>query len=176
MPSSEAGACLRRRREIVANWFAAGYTSEKMLDAGKQIIDATMAAFPKSTTLLSRWRVTATPGATGNLDPDADYVARNAVLAARATWPGRLIVQKNNLATFNPPAPGTDTVFQLLWDSRPDIGGQMLWNCFSDTSYRMNNGVAHSPATILHKSVRCRQGLRDELHRDLSDRCSQSPG
>ena len=30
----------------VANWLAVGYTSEKMLDAGKQIIDATMAAFP----------------------------------------------------------------------------------------------------------------------------------
>ena len=29
----------------------------------------------------------------------------------------------------------------------------MLWNCFNDTSYRMNNGVADSPATILHKSV-----------------------
>src|SRR5207237_955451 len=30
----------------VQNWLAAGYTSEKLLDAGKQIIDATMAAFP----------------------------------------------------------------------------------------------------------------------------------
>ena len=136
----------------VANWLAVGYTSEKMLDAGKQIIDATMAAFPSQQVTMAV-AGNGHAGDTGNLDPDADYVARNAVLAARATWPGRLIVQKNNLATFNPPAPGTDTVFQLLWDSRPDIAGQMLWNCFNDTSYRMNNGVADSPATILHKSV-----------------------
>jgi hypothetical protein len=136
----------------VADWFAAGYTSEKMLDAGKQIIDATMAAFPNQQLTLAV-AGNGHAGATGNLDPDTDYVARNAVLAARATWPGRLIVQKNNLATFNPPAPGTDTVFQLLWDSRPDIGGQMLWNCSGDTSYRNNAGVPEEAAVILHKSV-----------------------
>jgi hypothetical protein len=30
----------------IARWLALGYTSEKMLDAGRTIIDATMAAFP----------------------------------------------------------------------------------------------------------------------------------
>jgi hypothetical protein len=130
----------------VTNWLALGYTSEKMLDAGKQIIDATMAAFPKQ-------YVTLAAGGSGHLDPDESYVARTAVLAARATWPGRLIVQKNNLATFNPPAPGTDTVYQLLWDSRPDIGGQMLDACYGDTTYRNNAGVAADPAVILHNSV-----------------------
>ncbi len=136
----------------VANWFALGYTSEKMLDAGKQIIDATMAAFPQQYVTLAV-AGNGHAGAAGNLDPDASYVARNAVLAARATWPDRLIVQKNSLATFNPPAPGTGTVFQLLWDSRPDIGGQMLDNCYGDSTYRNNGGVADDPAAILHKSV-----------------------
>ena len=32
--------------DLVARWLSLGYTSEKMLDAGKQIIDATMVAFP----------------------------------------------------------------------------------------------------------------------------------
>jgi hypothetical protein len=64
-----------------------------------------------------------------------------------------LIVQKNSLATFNPPAPGTNTVYELLWDSRPDIAGQMLFNCYSDTTYRNNDGVPDDPADILHKSV-----------------------
>ena len=127
-------------------WHAVGYTTDKLLDAGKQIIDTTMAAFPKQ-------YVTLAIAGNGGLDPDPHYAARNAILAARATWPGRLIVQKNNLAAFNPPAPGTDSVFEPLWDSRPDIGGQMLWNCSNDTSYRMNSGVADAPATILHKSV-----------------------
>lgn len=130
----------------ISAWEALGYTSEKMLDAGKQIIDAAMAAFPNQ-------YLTLAVGGNGNLDPDVNYVARNAVLSARASWPGRLIVQKNSLATFNPPAPGTGTVYQLLWDSRADIGGQMLFNCFSDPSYRMNNGVADDPAYILHESV-----------------------
>jgi Beta-galactosidase len=130
----------------IAAWQALGYTSEKLLDAGKQIIDAAMVAFPNQ-------YLTLAVAGNGNLDPDVNYVARNAVLTARASWPGRLIVQKNSLATFNAPAPGTGTVYQLLWDSRPDIGGQMLFNCFSDTSYRMNNGVAGDPADILHESV-----------------------
>lgn len=130
----------------VAAWNAAGYTTEKLLDAGKQLIDATMTAFP------NQYSTIAVAG-NGNLDPDSHYVPRNAILTARASWPDRLIVQKNNLATFNPPAPGTGTVFELLWDSRPFVGGQMLFNCFSDKSYRMNNGVAGDPAAILHKSV-----------------------
>ncbi|MBA3608992.1 MAG: beta-galactosidase [Chthoniobacterales bacterium] len=130
----------------IAAWQAVGYTTEKLLDAGRQIIDASMSAFPNQ-------YVTLAVAGNGNLDPDVNYAARNAVLAARATWPGRLIVQKNSLATYNPPAPGTGTVFQLLWDSRPDIGGQMLDACFGDTTYRNNAGVADDPGVILHKSV-----------------------
>jgi hypothetical protein len=57
-----------------------------MLDAGATIIDATMAAFPNQ-------YVTLAVGANGhtgqgpNLDPDANYVARNAVLNARHHGP-----------------------------------------------------------------------------------------
>jgi len=132
--------------EEVQEWLALDYTSQKLIDTGKEIIDATLTAFPNQL-------VTLAVAGNGDLDPDTNYVARNAVLAARVTWPGRLIVQKNNLATFNPPPPGTGTVFELLWDSRPDVGGQMLFNCFSDTSYRVNNGVAGAPAAILHQSI-----------------------
>src|SRR5919201_1586708 len=86
----------------VTHWLAAGYTTQKLLDAGKQIIGTTMLAFPHQ-------YVTMAVGGNGHVDPDDNYVARNAVLAARASWPGRLIVQKNSLATYIPPAPGTDT-------------------------------------------------------------------
>ena len=132
--------------EDVPAWLAVGYTSDKLLNAGKEIIETTMNAFPNQL-------LTMAVAGDGPLDPDPDYVPRNAVLWARATWPGRLIVQKNNLATFNPPAPGLNTVFELLWDSRPDVAGQMLWNCSSDPTYRMNSGLAGDPATILHQSV-----------------------
>jgi Beta-galactosidase/FG-GAP-like repeat len=131
----------------VAAWFAAGYTSARMLDAGRQIIDATMAAFPSQ-------YVTLAVGSNGpTLDPDPSYVARNAVLNARAAWPSRLIVQKNSLATFIPAAPGTGTRWDLLWNSRPDVAGQMLWWCYGDTSYRVNGGVPINPSTALINSV-----------------------
>lgn len=128
------------------SWLAAGYTSDKLVDAGKQIIDATMTAFPNQ-------YVTLAIAGNGNLDSNSDYVAQTVILAERATWPDRLIVQKNNVATFNPPAPGTGTVMELLWNSRADVGGQMLYNCFADTTYRMNGGVPADPALILHQSV-----------------------
>jgi len=92
-------------------------------------------------------------GATGNLDPDASYVARNAVLNARASWPGRLIVQKNSLGTTIPAAPGTGTLWQLLWDSHPNVAGQMLYWCYGDTKYRVNGGVAIDPSIALENSV-----------------------
>jgi uncharacterized repeat protein (TIGR01451 family) len=135
----------------VSNWLAAGYTSDKMLSAGKQIIDTTMAAFPYQ-------YVTMAVGGNGhtggvNLDPDENYVARNAVQAARASWPGRFIVQKNNLATYIPPAPGTKTLYQIMWDSAPDIGAQMVWFCYGDNTYRVNGGVAIDPSKALTKSA-----------------------
>jgi hypothetical protein len=136
----------------VTAWFAAGYTSARMLDAGRQIIDAAMAAFPNQ-------YVTLSVGTNGhihrgpNLDPDANYVARNAVLNARASWPGRLIVQKNSLATYIPAAPGTGTGWELLWNSRPDVAGQMFYWCYGDTTYRVNGGVPIDPSTALVSSV-----------------------
>jgi hypothetical protein len=128
-------------------WFAAGYTSAKMLDAGQQIIDATMTAFPNQYVAL------AVAGNGPTLDPDPDYVARNAVQNARATWPSRLIVQKNSLATFTPSAPGAGTSWELLSNSRPDIGGQMVYWCYGDSQYRVNNGVPIDPSTALTNSV-----------------------
>jgi hypothetical protein len=131
----------------VTAWFAAGYTSAKMLDAGRQIIDATMAAFPNQYVTL------AVAGNGPRLDPDADYVARNAVLNARASWPDRLIVQKHSLGTFIPTAPGTGTAWELLWNSRPDVAGQMVYWCYGDTTYRVNHGVPIDPSTALTTSV-----------------------
>jgi hypothetical protein len=54
----------------VTAWCAAGYTSDKMLAAGKQIIDATTAAFSNQYVTLAVGG-NGHAGATGNLDPDA---------------------------------------------------------------------------------------------------------
>lgn len=131
----------------VANWRAAGYTTEKLLNAGKQMIDATMSAFPYQYVTL------ATNGNGPALDPDENYVARAAVAYAATTWPGRLIVQKNALAAYTPPAPASGSTYELLAASAPMNGAQMLWSCYGDNTYRVNNGVPIDPAKALTKSV-----------------------
>jgi hypothetical protein len=137
----------------VLDWFAAGYTTAKLLDAGKQIIDTTMAAFPNQYVTLAIGG-NGHVGGTGNLDPTATYVAENAIATARASWPGRLIAQINSLSTFNPPAPGpNDSAWNLLWNSRPDVAAQMVYWCYNEPTYRVNGGAPGDPATVLSTSV-----------------------
>jgi len=137
----------------VTNWRAVGYTSQKMLDTGKTIIDATMAAFPNQF-------VTLAIGGNGHLgfgkdlDPTATYVAENAIATARASWPGRLNAQVNAFSTFCPTAPGTElSVWNLLYDSQPDVAGQMVFQCANDPTYRVNNGIPIAPGLALTRSI-----------------------
>ena len=137
----------------IADWFAVGYTTEKMLDAGKQIIDATMAAFPNQYVTLAI-SGNGHVGGTGNLDPTATYVAANVIATARAAWPGRLIVQINSLSAVNPVAPGrADSAWNVLWNSQPDVAAQMLFPCYDEPTYRVNGGVPGDPTTVLTNSV-----------------------
>ncbi len=138
----------------IAQWLALGYTSDKMLAAGKEIIDTTMIAFPNQHVALAvgpNGHVGTDAGP--NLDPDRDYVARKATLAARARWPGRLIVQKNILSATTPRAPGTGSIFQILWNSRPDVAGQMLSWAYQDSTFRLNGGVRDNFGSILQDAI-----------------------
>ena len=135
--------------EDIVNWLAVGYTTDKLIDAGRQIIDTTMAAFPNQYVTLAIGG-NGHVGQTGNLDPTATYVAASVVATERALWPGRLIVQINSLSTVNPVAPGPeDSVWNLLWQSQPDVAAQMVYWCFEDSTYRANGGVPGDPAAIL---------------------------
>lgn len=138
-------------QEYVTEWLSLGYTAEKMLDAGKQIVDATMIAFPDAYVAMAingNGHVNGT-----NLDPDADYLSRNVILTSHLSWPGRFVVQKNSVSATIPPAPGTGGNFEVLWNSRPNVGGQMLFWCANEPTYRMNGGVPGDPATILHNAI-----------------------
>jgi hypothetical protein len=131
----------------IAEWLALGYTPEKVLEAGKEIIDTAMMAFPNQ-------YVTLAIAGDGNLNPTPTYLAENAIAEARATWPGRLIVQVNSLATFNPIAPGPEgSVWNLLWNSQADVAAQMLDNVFGDFTYRVNGGIEGDFGEILTDSV-----------------------
>ena len=160
--------------ENIVNWFAVGYSTDKLIDAGRQIIDTTMAAFPNQYVTVAIGG-NGHVGGTGNLDPTATYVAANVVATERALWPGRLIVQINSLSTINPVAPGPeDSVWNLLWQSQPDVAAQMVYWCYDDSTYRANGGVPGDPAAILTDCVDAAVELRARLHRDLSEGRGQS--
>jgi Beta-galactosidase len=133
---------------LVPQWLRLGYTTANMLSAGQQIIDATMAAFPND------WVTLAVAG-TGNsgLDQEDDTVARGAVDAARASWPGRLIVQKNDLSTCIPAAPGTGFLYGMIWDYQPDVAGQMVTAAYNDPTYKISCGVPLDITVALETAV-----------------------
>jgi len=131
----------------VTTWLAAGYTAEKMLDAGKQIIDSTMAAFP------SQYVCLAVAG-DGGLNQTSTYLAANTVASANLTWPGRLIVQINSLSNHNPVAPASQSSpWNLLWNNQPNVGAQMIDNVYEDYTYRANDEVAGDFKDILTGSI-----------------------
>jgi hypothetical protein len=139
--------------DVIA-WLAAGYTTEKLVDAGQQIIDATMTAFPNQYVALAI-------GGNGyskdgpNLDASATEVAATTIGMSGSKWPGRLVVQINSLSTFNPLPPGADdSAWNVLWNSRPEVGAQMLYNVVGDSMCRVNQGdCSPGPAAILSTSV-----------------------
>jgi len=135
--------------EDLANWLAAGYTTELMVNAGETIIDATMAAFPNQNVTMAIGR-----GA-GDLDPTPNYLSETVVDYATTTY-GRFITTKYSLATTTPdPAVDTSSLsnWQVLFDQCPNVAGQMLWNVSGDTTYRMNGGIPGNKQTILLDAI-----------------------
>lgn len=139
----------------VANWNAAGYTTEKLVGAGQQLIDATMTAFPNQSVALAISGNGHADDPSRNLDATATEVAATTISMARSKWPGRLIVQINSLSTFNPVAPGqADSAWNTLWNSRPDVGAQMLFNVSNDPDCRVNmHDCSPGPAAILTTAI-----------------------
>ncbi len=135
--------------EDIANWVAAGYSTETMVATGKLIVDATMAAFPNQNVSLS---IGSGPS---DLDPSKDYLAATVVEYAEQTY-GRFITQKNSLsATTCDPAVPTSSLgnWQVLFDHTPNVAAQMLWNVTNDPTGRMNGGVPGAPDAILLQAV-----------------------
>ena len=93
--------------EDIANWLAAGYTTELMVNAGEMIIDATMAAFPNQNVVMPIGR-----GAPG-LDPSVTYLSETVVDYATTTY-GRFITAKDSLAATTPD-PSTDAFLETGW-------------------------------------------------------------
>src|SRR5262249_51631895 len=96
----------------IAQWQRLGYTTDLLVGAGHTIIDATMAAFPNQFVPLA---IAADGTKLDQPNPDpANYVARTVRDDERAKWPGRLIIQKNDLSTFIPAYPGTNSIYAII--------------------------------------------------------------
>jgi hypothetical protein len=134
----------------IQNLLAKGYTSSKLINACEDIIDATMAAFPNQFTLMAINR-----GAKG-LDSNVDYVASHVVDYAMTRYPGRFIAQKNSLSasTWDPWTASKLHRWQVLYDARPMVAGQMLWYVTDDPSCRMNGySTPCNPVQVLRQAV-----------------------
>jgi len=132
-----------------SRWLAAGYTTVKMIDAGNQIINNTMAAFPSKPVGLAIGRTS------DALDPQGvDYVAETVINTARAKWGNRMVATHNNMSEKATPLPLPGSFWSLIYDLRPAVGGQMLWFSYGDSTCRnAENGVPCDAATVLTNSV-----------------------
>ena len=115
---------------------AAGYTHQKMVDAGTQIMDAAMAAWPNQVIYMAIGRIDRP------LEQDPDSVARDVRDATRSRWgANRLVIGKEIISNVMPFAPPDPTgAWALFYNSRPAIAGQNLSACYGDTHCRMNGG------------------------------------
>jgi enterochelin esterase-like enzyme len=129
--------------EAIEAWQRAGFSEERLLVACKQIIDATMTAFPSQVVRMAIGRVP--PG----LASKPDAVARELIAYAAQRYPGRFVVQRHNLAA---PTPRPDTSQQLFgWDvirdAHPWSAAQFLWPASDVKSCRLDRG--NTPCTAL---------------------------
>jgi len=133
-----------------SRWLAAGYTPAKMIDAGNQVVNNTMAAFPDKPVGLAIGRTST------KLDPEgSDYVAETVINTARAKWGNRMVATHNNMSEKPPiPPPPFGSYWSLIYDLRPAVGGQMLWWSYGDsTCHNAENGAPCDAATVLTHSV-----------------------
>lgn len=138
--------------EDITAWKALGFTSDKLLQACQQVVDATMTAFPDQTVNIAIGRVNAALDSYSN----PDYVATSLLSYANSFHPGRFVAAKYNLsATTADPLVNTNLEsWQVLQDYTPNTGAQMLWLASDETSCRMNGNVAPCDAyTMLDKAV-----------------------
>jgi len=156
----DAGSSERSR------WLSLGYTAQKVINAGcpasgtTGVIDAAALAFPDAIIVYSVGRTSAAADAPSmnGLDPTKDYVAQTVLNNAIAKYGNQIAIQKDSLSkrtADNQPysAQPADNQWTIICDNPTCVGAQMLWNCFGDAVYRMNNGVAADPATVLTAAV-----------------------
>lgn len=136
----------------IANWKRLGFTSDKLLDACKEFVAATLDAFPGKPAVMAIGRISASLDTYG----DADYVARSLITYEAVANPGRFIAARYNLSatTPNPALTSQLGAWQVLYDARPGIAAQTLWAATDTSSCRQNGSISPCPpATVMTKTV-----------------------
>jgi hypothetical protein len=146
----------------LANWARAGYTHDKLITAGQEIIDTAMAAFPNQSLLMSfnssrLDRIAPTAG--------PNYAQSTIIAYARKRYGSRFIVEKNSLCARTPHADTVrpDSIMYTLKQAGPPIALQMLWWVTGDPTYRMGRptnrmqwnapGTIYDPVRALQTSI-----------------------
>jgi hypothetical protein len=133
-----------------SRWLAAGWTTAKMVNAGNQVVANAMAAFPDKPIGMAIGRTST------KLTPEGqDYIAQTVINAARSKWGDRMVATHNSISEkATPPPPPAGSYWSVIYDLRPDVGGQMLWFSYGDSTCRnAANGAPCDAATVLTHSV-----------------------
>lgn len=123
----------RKARDII-QWKKMGYSSEKLIRACQEVVDTTMQAFPNQVVKMAIGPVPS------KLGDKSAFVAKSVIRYAHEHYPGRFIAQRNNLSTTTPDPRIHHKlhVWKLIWDNRPAVAAQMLWNATNTDTCRLN--------------------------------------
>ena len=144
----------------VQRWQAAGYTTQKLIDAGcpatatTGVIDAAISAFPASVVVFSS---NTNPT---SLDPNGKrYAASTVFQNAQAKYGTHVATQKDDLSqktSVNQPFSGqpADNGWRLIYDARPQVAAQMVWTT-NDMARFAVSGYTGTQAQALTAAVDC---------------------
>jgi hypothetical protein len=133
--------------EDLQQWRKLGYSPERLTNACKEILDATMAAFPGKVVTL---------GVGGSkLDKPPSRVAQAVMDYAYAQYPGRFMAMWGSLSARTPdPTNGRlPKLWQIVFNHRPYIGAQMLGGVTEDDTFRMNAKAAGDRKEIFQRAM-----------------------
>jgi hypothetical protein len=116
-------------------WLAAGWTEDKLINAGNVTFQAYNIAFPN---VLFEIAIGNIPN--NILAPHGQQYVNDTVIAnARINYPNRVLVTKNAVTARTPPAPGSGEWLHV-WNLRP-CSLQQLSRATNDPDHRMGDGT-----------------------------------
>ena len=120
----------------------AAFSEQVFIDAYKRLIDAAMNAYG------NKPAVTAVGPLPRELVSDQYYAVHTVLDYAYVNYPERLIVAKGalNASTPQPTIASNLNIWQTIYNYRPFVAAQFVWQVSRDSEYQMNGGVPYTGA------------------------------